>query len=563
MNMQSIFRVLVVAFLGMSSLSLVAEGNWTRKADMPTERFGLCACVVDGKVYAIGGGRDLFGAYLPTVEVYDPTTDAWTERANLPTARCFLSACVANGRIYAIGGSPSAQTGSSIVEEYDPATDTWTRKANMPTSRTFLSTCVVGETIYAIGGRMYPGGIVSTVEAYHPQTDTWTRKADMPTARASLSACVVNGMIYAIGGKGPDADVAIVEEYDPSTNTWTRKADMPKATRAPSASVLGGRVYAIGGGVPETVFATVAEYDPAIDAWTLKLDMPTARFLHSSVEVDGNIYAIGGSVEWWPQIPTSMVEEYTPSLIVDFNGDGRIDGKDVLILAGHWGMDDSMCDLAPPPFGDGTVDLQDLVALADYIGKEVNDPTLIAHWALDEAEGAVAHDSAGDNHGTVVDFPLWRSDGGKVGGALEFDGMTSIVVDFVLNPPSGPFSALAWVRNGAPGQTILSQADGRDWLSIDPATGALGTELTVGLILKPLVSQAVVTDGDWHRAGVSWDGAHLVLCVDDVEVARKAQSSMASSPSGLYIGAGRKLNEDAFFTGLIDDVRIYNRAVRP
>ena len=102
-----------------------------------------------------------------------------------------------------------------------------------------------------------------------------------------------------------------------------------------------------------------------------------------------------------------------------------------------------------------------------------------------------------------------------------------------------------------------------NWLSKNQASGALTTELTVGLILKPLVSQAVITDGDWHRLGVSWDGVNLVLHVDDVEVARKTQSSMSSSQNGLYIGAGRKLDADTYWTGLIDDVRIYNRAVRP
>ena len=51
--------------------------------------------------------------------------------------------------------------------------------------------------------------------------------------------------------------------------------------------------------------------------------------------------------------------------------------------------------------GDGIIDVQDLIVLADYIGKEVRDPTLLAHWKLDETEGITACDSAGRCDATV------------------------------------------------------------------------------------------------------------------------------------------------------------------
>jgi hypothetical protein len=36
-----------------------------------------------------------------------------------------------------------------------------------------------------------------------------------------------------------------------------------------------------------------------------------------------------------------------------------------------------------------------------------------------------------------------------------------------------------------------------------------------------------------------------------------------SSAGGLYIGAGTNLEPGSFFSGLIDDIRIYNRAIAP
>ena len=208
------------------------------------------------------------------------------------------------------------------------------------------------------------------------------------------------------------------------------------------------------------------------------------------------------------------------------------------------------------------MDVQDLVEVAEHLFEEILPPELIAYWKLDEAEGDIANNTVSDNNGLLSGSPAWQPEVGKIAGALELDGIDDYIsADFVLDPSWGAFSVFAWIKGGAPEQTILSQVNGRNWLSIDEEIGALSTELTVGLILKPLVSQAVITDGDWHRVGVSWDGANLLLYVDDVEVARKTQSSIPGSQNGLYIGAGNKLGVDTFFSGLIDDVRIYNQAL--
>jgi len=78
-----------------------------------------------------------------------------------------------------------------------------------------------------------------------------------------------------------------------------------------------------------------------------------------------------------------------------------------------------------------------------------------------------------------------------------------------------------------------------------------------------LLSQTVITDGNWHRIGFIWDGSQQILYVDDVEVATGTQSTLAGSTGGLHIGAGKNLDAASFFSGLIDDVRIYNRALTP
>jgi inhibitor of cysteine peptidase len=53
--------------------------------------------------------------------------------------------------------------------------------------------------------------------------------------------------------------------------------------------------------------------------------------------------------------------------IVDLNSDGFVNGADLSIIADHWGTDDSLCDIGPMPWGDGVVDVQDLIVIAEYL----------------------------------------------------------------------------------------------------------------------------------------------------------------------------------------------------
>jgi hypothetical protein len=60
-----------------------------------------------------------------------------------------------------------------------------------------------------------------------------------------------------------------------------------------------------------------------------------------------------------------------------------------------------------------------------------------------------------------------------------------------------------------------------------------------------------------------WDGSRRTLIVDGVVVAEDTPATLESSDRGLYIGDGNTLESSTFFSGLIDDVRIYNQAVSP
>jgi hypothetical protein len=86
---------------------------------------------------------------------------------------------------------------------------------------------------------------------------------------------------------------------------------------------------------------------------------------HPNVSADGSTLYFrhsqsgrhsGGDIWQAPIIP-----------IIDFNGDGFIDTDDLLIMIENWDTDNSLCDIGPMPWGDGVVDIEDLIVFTVFI----------------------------------------------------------------------------------------------------------------------------------------------------------------------------------------------------
>ncbi|MCF7972942.1 MAG: LamG domain-containing protein [Phycisphaerae bacterium] len=209
--------------------------------------------------------------------------------------------------------------------------------------------------------------------------------------------------------------------------------------------------------------------------------------------------------------------------------------------------------------------LIDCLVLGDVV-----DNALVAHWKLDEAQGSSVLDSAGEFHGTVLgeEEPDWQPDRGRVNGAILLDGMDDRIQTLgVLNPNEGPFSVFAWVKGSDAGQVILSQNDGANWLLTDPVHGNLQTELRSGGRRDGpvLTSQVHITDGNWHHIGLTWDGSIRTLYVDHAPAATdtNAQLNLKDASGPFHIGVNHKLEPGTFWSGMLDDIRIYDRVVKP
>ena len=256
--------------------------TWEQKANMPTARSGVSVSVVDGKIYAIGGtnlktvqvprGFNSESEELATVEMYDPVTDTWTQKADMPIRKKTMT-CVVDGKIYAIGGwlTTNEKPHLATVEVYDPATDTWSTAESMNGARCSAAIGVVNGEIYAIGGlgsppiqdQEQPDLYLSSVEVFNPKTNQWQEGTEMSAPKALHTASVIDGKIYVIGGYfKKDREfkkLSTIEIYDPTTDLWIQEPDMPVGKWGHKTEVIDGQIYIFGGG-PAT---SVQVYDPS------------------------------------------------------------------------------------------------------------------------------------------------------------------------------------------------------------------------------------------------------------------------------------------------------------
>jgi len=306
-------------------VSAASSDSWAMKTPIPTQRYGLGAAVVNGKIYAVGGIL-LHGPINTRTginEEYNPITDTWTNQTSMPTARVDFGIAVYQNKIYCIGGSTSNAGVTGINEVYDPATDTWETKSPMPTPRGQMTASTVDDKIYVIGGIVDPlnGRISDLNEVYDPATDTWTTKSSLPNAVSEYASAVVNDKIYVIGGYNGNGSSYLTQIYNPATDTWSNGSQLPSNPKGYYPGGAGAttgvyapkRIYVFGGseaGLMGMSLNTTLVYDPEKDAWSYGARMITGRSNMGVAVVDDVLYTIGGGI-WWGSY-TGANEQYTP-----------------------------------------------------------------------------------------------------------------------------------------------------------------------------------------------------------------------------------------------------------
>jgi hypothetical protein len=195
---------------------------------------------------------------------------------------------------------------------------------------------------------------------------------------------------------------------------------------------------------------------------------------------------------------------------------------------------------------------------------------LVLHWALDEGSGTVAHDLSGNgNDGTLNGEPKWAT--GKTGGALECDGTD----DYVEVPRivQDDFTLMAWIKTDTPGLELGTQGyqgSGLIWSDVagvanDFILAVLGTKLSFfcGNPDLSVNSDRDVVIGQWvHVTAVrNQQDQQISIYIDGEHEGTINHANSNPLNAHDVIAVGGNVLDSRYYTGLIDEVRIYDHAL--
>ncbi|MCJ7777247.1 MAG: LamG domain-containing protein [Sedimentisphaerales bacterium] len=193
------------------------------------------------------------------------------------------------------------------------------------------------------------------------------------------------------------------------------------------------------------------------------------------------------------------------------------------------------------------------------------DPNLVGWWKLDDSCGTTAIDSSNyGNNGTLLGDPKWVP--GRIGGALNLDG-TNDYVDcgsaavFNIN---GAITLSAWVKtnDAGNGQHNSYVTKGDHSYAIKHFSGnSIEFFIYDGDWIATTFSVDSSFNGVWHHLAGTYDGTQVKLYIDgELRNTKDHVGPIASNAYNVNIGADSE-KADRFYNGVIDDVRIYNRAL--
>jgi hypothetical protein len=193
----------------------------------------------------------------------------------------------------------------------------------------------------------------------------------------------------------------------------------------------------------------------------------------------------------------------------------------------------------------------------------------IGWWKFDEHSGSAAKDSSHllfGHTGKLVNGPKWTT--GKHGGALRFSGSQYVALGDIFQGSYDEFSIACWIKHGSSQwQNIVERAvwDRPDGIGL--MTDYNGTSVTFGHYdIGAVQSKTAVQDNRWHHVVGTLakcpDGYVYSIFVDgELDNTTTNSVGLTATKDGWAIGA--RYDGTWTYQGLIDDVRLFNRALTP
>jgi len=208
-----------------------------------------------------------------------------------------------------------------------------------------------------------------------------------------------------------------------------------------------------------------------------------------------------------------------------------------------------------------------------YEELTTQESALVGYWKFDEGSGTIAYDLSGNGNNGTIYGATWTQ--GKVGGALSFDG----VDDYVdcgnsdnLRMGGSDFTVSLWFKLASIdlSQSLITKGrafesppyDNKGWaISFYNGNKHIYFDTYKAGLRQALISNKVFSlDGQWYYLTIVKSGTSAQLYLNgQLDKTGSAVDVVEDSVYNVFIGRNGIAND--FINGLIDEVRIYNRAL--